>query len=176
MERKNPKTFVVTLKGIAPFVSEVRYEKEAEDLKLYFTLQKEAKVNVIVEDDKVNYKRLAPLGALSKKLLSKVEYKPSSDLYLTVATAKDFQECQATPKTLKDAFQELQQCGSEDASLLVVFEPREGGAPQGLLWTKKQELKRKTLAKFSGKERGNWALFQGRGQIAELKDSLKELL
>ncbi len=36
------KTFLVSLKGLAPWVARVRYEKDATDLKLYFTLnQKE---------------------------------------------------------------------------------------------------------------------------------------
>lgn len=32
------KLFVVSLKGLAPWIEKVRYEKEAKDLKLYFTL------------------------------------------------------------------------------------------------------------------------------------------
>ena len=32
------KVFVVALKGLAPWIAKVRYEKEANDLKLYFTL------------------------------------------------------------------------------------------------------------------------------------------
>jgi len=32
------KIFVVALKGLAPWIAKVRYEKEAQDLKLYFTL------------------------------------------------------------------------------------------------------------------------------------------
>jgi|GEM_PF-2016213 len=34
------KIFVVSLKGLAPWIAKVRYEKEAKDLKLYFTLNK----------------------------------------------------------------------------------------------------------------------------------------
>ncbi|MEK6882288.1 MAG: hypothetical protein AABY22_21900, partial [Nanoarchaeota archaeon] len=32
------KIFVVSLKGLAPWIAKVRYEKETNDLKLYFTL------------------------------------------------------------------------------------------------------------------------------------------
>lgn len=36
------KTFVVSLRGLAPWIAKVRYEKEASDLKLYFTLNQTA--------------------------------------------------------------------------------------------------------------------------------------
>ncbi len=35
------KTFVVSLKKLAPWIARVRYEKDAEDLKLYFTLNEQ---------------------------------------------------------------------------------------------------------------------------------------
>ena len=46
------KTFAVKLKGLAPWISQIQYEKEAADLMLYFTLKKDTEINVIVEDDK----------------------------------------------------------------------------------------------------------------------------
>tara|TARA_Y100000310_G_scaffold340409_1_gene436102 strand:- start:5234 stop:5767 length:534 start_codon:yes stop_codon:yes gene_type:complete len=175
-ELPQKKTFVVTLKGLAPWISEIHYEKEEQDLKLYFALQKKAEVNVIVEDREANYKRIVPLGAFSRRLLSHVEYKPASDLYLTFATKKDFEECKTTPRSLKDAFQELRQYGGEDASLLVLFEAKEGQPPQGLLWSKKKDLREKALSQYLGKQKGNWALFQGKDTLSPLKESLKELL
>ncbi len=36
----NERTFVVSLKGLAPRVARLRYEKDAKDLKLYFTLSR----------------------------------------------------------------------------------------------------------------------------------------
>lgn len=173
------KTFVVTLKGLAPWISEMHYEKEERDLKLFFSLNKEAEVNIIVEDGEDRVKKLIPLATplapLSKKLISNVEYKPNSDLYITCVTQGDFALCGAAPLALKGAVEELRACGAEDSSLLVLFETKRGGS-QGLLWSKRQEMRNRVRALNKGTEKGNWLLFAANEPVGSLRETLKEKL
>lgn len=169
------KTFAVKLKGLAPWVSEIQYEKEKKDLTLHFTLKKEAEVNIIVEDAGRGNKFLAPIatpvGPLSRKLISNVEYKPNSDLYITSIKRKDFEECGATTLALKGAVEELKQCGGESSSLLVLFETRKGG--QGLLWSKKADMREKVKSLRRGEERGNWVLFAAQEPLDLLQENFR---
>ncbi|MEK7542494.1 MAG: hypothetical protein AAB524_02230 [Patescibacteria group bacterium] len=71
------KTFVVSLKGLAPWIARVRYEKDAQDLKLYFTLnqgevspealsfqmQDQADLTIIVGDKALQNNNSQPLSA-----------------------------------------------------------------------------------------------------------------
>ncbi|MDP2734722.1 MAG: hypothetical protein Q8P12_00785, partial [bacterium] len=169
------KTFAVKLKGLAPWVSEIQYEKEEKDLTLYFTLTKEAEVNIIVEDEGRGNKLLAPIsapmGPLSRKLISNVEYKPNSDLYITSLKRKDFEECGATALALKGAMEELKQCGGENSSLLVLFETGKGG--QGLLWSRRTDMRQKVKALHRGEERGNWVLFAAKEPLDSLQENFR---
>ncbi|MDP4007486.1 MAG: hypothetical protein Q8P55_02770 [bacterium] len=172
------KTFAVKLKGLAPWISGIRYEKEEQDLTLYFSLKKEAEVNIIVEDGKAEHKLLSsittPLGALSQKLISNVEYKPNSDLYITSLRRQDFTECKATPLALKGSVEELKQCGAENSSLLILFETAKGG--QGLLWSKRPEVREKVKTRNKGTEKGNWVLFAAQEPLPSLRETLKATL
>ncbi|MCH7828786.1 hypothetical protein IH982_02940 [Patescibacteria group bacterium] len=172
------KTFAVKLKGLAPWISEIQYEKEELDLTLYFTLKKNAEVNIIVEDGKTRGKLLSPIAAplapLSQKLISNVEYKPNSDLYITSLQRKDFEECRATSLALKGAVEELKQCGGENSSLLILFEA--AGGTRGLLWSKRPEIREKVKALNKGTEKGNWVLFAATGTLASLRETFKAKL
>ena len=169
------KTFAVRLKGLAPWISEIQYEKEEQDLTLYFTLSKDAEVNVIVEDGKTASKLLSPITAsltpLSQRLISNVEYKPNSDLYITSLKRKDFEECRATSLALKSAVEELKQYGAQESSLLVLYETAEG--THGLLWSKRQDIREKVEAQNQGAEKGNWVLFQAQGTLSSLRENFK---
>jgi len=172
------KTFAVKLKGLAPWISEIQYEKEELDLTLYFTLTKDAEVNIIVEDGKTRGKLLSlittPLAPLSQKLISNVEYKPNSDLYITSLYKRDFQECGATSLALKGAMEELKQCGGESSSLLVLFETAKGA--RGLLWSKRSEVREKVKTLNKGTEKGNWVLFAAKGNLASLRETFRAKL
>ena len=172
------KTFAVKLKGLAPWISQIQYEKEEADLTLYFTLKKDTQVNVIVEDDKTGSKLLSPvttqLAPLAQKLISNVEYKPNSDLYITSLQQKDFGECNATSLALKSAMEELRQYGAEDSSLLVLYETMKG--TQGLLWSKRQDIRSQVKSQNQGAEKGNWVLFQTQGTLPSLKEHFKASL
>ncbi|MDA1337605.1 MAG: hypothetical protein O3C23_02475 [bacterium] len=165
------KTFAVKLKGLAPWISQIQYEKEEADLTLYFTLKKDTEVNVIVEDGKAKSKLLSPvttpLALLAQKLISNVEYKPNSDLYITSLQKKDFGECNATSLALKSAMEELKQYGAEESSVLVLYETTRG--TQGLLWSKRQDIRAQVKSQNQGTEKGNWVLFQSRGTLPSLK-------
>jgi len=169
------KTFAVKLKGLAPWISEIQYEKGELDLTLYFTLKKDAEVNIIVEEDKKGNKLLSPiitpLAPLSKKLISNVEYKPNSDLYITSLRHQDFIECGATSLALKGAIEELKQCGAENSSLLILFET--AGGTQGLLWSKRSEIREKIKTLNKGAEKGNWVLFETKDTLPSLRETFK---
>lgn len=172
------KTFAVKLKGLAPWISEIQYETEGQDLALYFTLKKEAEVNIIVEDDGKEHKKIslttASLTPLSQKLISNVEYKPNSDLYITSLYKRDFQECGATSLALKSAIEELKQYGAQESSLLVLYETAKGS--QGLLWSKRQDIREKVKTQNQGIEKGNWVLFAAKDSLASLRETFKAKL
>jgi len=172
------KTFAVKLKGLAPWISQVQYEKDEYDLTLYFTLNKKTELNIIVEDEDSSFKRLSPiassLGPLSQKLISSVEYRPNLDLYITVLLQKDFQECGATPLALKSAMEELKQYGGENSSLLVLFETQKKS--QGLLWSTKPEIRNKIKTLRQGAEKGNWILFATKESLPSLREAFRGVL
>ncbi|OHA65226.1 MAG: hypothetical protein A3D64_02365 [Candidatus Wildermuthbacteria bacterium RIFCSPHIGHO2_02_FULL_49_9] len=172
------KTFAVKLKGLAPWISEIQYEKEERDLTLYFSLKRDAEINIIVEDGGAGHKLFSPatppLGALSQKLISSVEYKPNSDLYIASLCRQDFQACGATSLALKDAVEELKQCGGENSSLLVLLETGKG--TQGLLWSKRPEVREKVKMLEQGTEKGNWVLFAPKGPLPSLREAFKARL
>lgn len=172
------KTFAVKLKGLAPWISEIQYEKEELDLTLYFTLKKDTEVNIIVEDEKHGHKVLSPittsLGALSKKLIANVEYKPNSDLYITSLRYQDFATCNATPLALKGAMEDLKQCGGENSSLLILFETNKN--TQGLLWSKRPEIRKTVTTQNQGQEKGNWVLFTTTETLPLLRETFKAKL
>lgn len=177
-EKTQQKTFVVTLKGAGPWISELHYEKEEQDLKLYFTLKKEVEVNVIVQDQKAQDKEAGeklPLGLLAKRIVQGVEYKPGSDLYISLLSKHDFQECRATPKMLGQVLKEIKGFAGENSSLVVMFEALALPESQGVLWSKNAAMRQKLLSARQGKERGNWVLFQGKG-LEELKATVQSLL
>ena len=172
------KTFAVKLKGLAPWISEIKYEKEEQDLTLYFSLTKAAEVNIIVEDGKTGSKLFSPattpLAPLAQKLISNVEYQPNADLYITSLQRKDFAECHATSLALKSAVEELKQYGSKESSLLVLYETVKG--TQGLLWSKRQDIREKVKSRNQGAEKGNWVLFGTQGTLSSLREDFKAKL
>ncbi|MBI4138173.1 MAG: hypothetical protein HY482_01080 [Candidatus Wildermuthbacteria bacterium] len=170
------KTFSLTLKGIAPLVSEVRYEKKEQDVTLYITIQKNMPVRVLVDDASITCKRLAPLGPLSKKLLSTIEYWPSSDLYIAFLRPEDFASCQASPKSVRTALEELRDCASQNSSFVILFETKERKDTQCLAWSEKERVLNAVASICPGSRKGNWALGSSSGPIAAAKKLMEESL
>ena len=172
------KTFAVKLKGLAPWISQIQYEKEETDLTLYFTLKKDTEINVILEDDAVGSKLLSPvmpsLAPLAQSLISNVEYKPNSDIYITSLQRKDFLECRATSLALKGAIEELKQYGAQESSFLVLYETSKG--THGLLWSKRRDIREKVQSQNQGAEKGNWVLFEAQSTLSSLKEHFKTKL
>ena len=172
------KTFAVKLKGLAPWISQVQYEKEETDLTLYFTLNKDTEINVILEDTKAGSKLLPlvtpSLAPLAKRLILNIEYKPNSDLYITSLQRKDFIECRATSLALKGSMEELKQYGAQESSFLVLYETDRG--THGLLWSKRQDIREKVQSQNQGAQKGNWVLFTTQSTLPSLKEHFKTKL
>ena len=160
---KREKTFTVSLKGLAPFVSAIRYEKSQKDVKLFITLAKETRPAVIVED-------MALGGKLSEKMFANLEYHETSSLYLSLLLAQDFEECNADSKTLKNCLEDIKNSLFDSSFLLLAEEPKTN-TKKGFLWTPKQELKEKVMQSFPVQTKGNWTLLSiGEGTIQEAKE------
>ncbi len=172
------KTFAVKLKGLAPWISQIQYEKEETDLTLYFTLKKDTEINVILEDGRAESKLLSlvtpSLAPLAQRLISNVEYKPNSDIYITSLQKKDFIECRATSLALKGSMEELKQYGAEESSFLVLYETGKG--THGLLWSKRQDIREKVQEQNQGTQKGNWVLFITKSTLPSLQEHFKAKL
>lgn len=164
---KKEKTFVVSLKGVAPWVSKVCYKKDEKDLKLYFT--------IIVGDVKDSHNseiaqlplEAMSLPALSGKLLTKLEYLENRNLYVTAVSKDDWQECQANAQALKEGVKHVQDYIGEQASLLLLYQETDSPCPKGLLWTKRKELQEAVGNMGTGMQKGNWALLSFPNQRIE---------
>lgn len=160
---KREKTFVVSLKGLAPFVSAIRYEKSQKDVRLFITLAKETHPAVIVED-------MALGGKLSEKMFANLEYHETSSLYLSLLETRDFEECNADSKTLRGCLEDIKNSLFDSSFLLLTEEPKTR-TKKGFLWTPKQELKERVARNFSFQTKGNWTLLSiEEGTIQEAKE------
>ena len=155
---KKEKTFVVSLKGVAPWVSKVCYKKDEKDLKLYFT--------IIVGDETGLHKseiaqlplEATPLPALSGRLLTKLELLEGKNLYMAAISRNEWQECQASTQALKEGVRHVQDYIGEQASLLLLYEEPGSPHPKGLLWTKRKEFQKAVQNIGTGLQKGDWTL------------------
>jgi hypothetical protein len=165
---KKEKTFVVSLKGVAPWVSKIYYRKDENDLKLYFT--------IIVRDAENPHNsevfqlplQATSLPALSGKLLTKLEYVESKNLYVAAISKDEWQECQANTQALKQAVKHAQDYIGEQSSLLLLYEEPGSVHPKGLLWTKRKELQETVQNMGTGLQKGNWMLLSFQNQSIEV--------
>lgn len=167
---KKEKTFVVSLKGVAPWVSQVCYKKDEKDLKLYFT--------IIVGDAKGAHNsefaqlplEAAALPALSGKLLTKLEFLEGKNLYLAAISKDEWLECQANAQDLKAGIRHIQDYIGDHSSLFLVYEEVGSPHPKGLLWTKRKEFQEAAASLGTALQKGNWTLLsfpnQNVGDIA----------
>lgn len=174
---KQEKTFVVSLKGMAPWISKVCYKKDEKDLKLYFT--------IIVGDAKDSHNsdvsqlplEATPLPALSGKLLTKLEFLEGKNLYLAAITKDEWQACQANAQALKAGIRHVQDYIGEQSSLFLLYE--ETGSPhaKGLLWTKRKEFQEAAQHIGTGLQKGNWTLLSFPDQnIEAISNRIRQVL
>ena len=155
---KKEKTFVVSLKGVAPWISQVCYKKDEKDLKLYFTIIVGDAANSHNSDVSQLPLEATPLPALSGKLLTKLEFLEGKNLYMAAVSKEEWQECQANAKALKEGIKHVQDYIGERASLLLVYEEPGSPHPKGLLWTKRKEFQEAILNVGTGLQKGDWTL------------------
>src|SRR3990167_2442991 len=114
---KQEKTFVVSLKGVAPWISKVCYKKDEKDLKLYFTIIVGDAINSHNSDALQLPLEATPLPALAGKLLTELELVEGKNLYMTAVSKHEWQECQADSQTLKESIKHVQDYVGNQASL-----------------------------------------------------------
>ena len=155
---RKEKTFVVTLKGVAPWISKVCYKKDEKDLKLYFT-------TIVGDAGNSHNSEIAQLPleamslpALSGKLFTKLELVEGKNLYMTAISKDEWQECQANAQALKEGVKHLLDYIGEQASLFLVYEEPGSPHPKGLLRTKRKELQEAVLSVGTGLVKGDWVL------------------
>lgn len=170
---KREKTFVVSLKGLAPWVSAIRYEKERSDVKLHITLAKETlpdrqagRPAVIVEDTRLG-------GKLSERMFQGLEYHQLSSLYISSLSSQDFKDCAADEANLKNCLADLRNSALDLSFLLVAEVP--GKEPRGFLWTHQERLREQVAQYFKGKTKGNWVVFESRGNPVDAKSRILSL-
>jgi hypothetical protein len=155
---RKEKTFVVSLKGVAPWVSQVCYKKDEKDLKLYFTII----VGDAANSHNSEIARLpleaAPLPALSGKFLTKLEHLEGKNLYMAAISKDEWQDCQANTQALKEGVRHVKDYVGEQASMLLLYEEPGTAHPKGLLWTKRKELQETVQGIGTGLQKGDWVL------------------
>lgn len=174
---KREKTFVVSLKGVAPWISKVCYKKDEKDLKLYFTTIVGDAANSHNSDIAQLPLEATSLPALSGKLLTKLEYLGSKNLYLTAISKDEWQECQANAHTLKEGVKHVQDYIGDRASLLLLYEQTGSPHPKGLLWTKQEKLRAAIQNMGTGLQKGDWTLLSFPNQRMEaIPNRIREMV
>jgi hypothetical protein len=155
---KKEKMFVVSLNGVAPWISQVRYKKNEKDLKLYFTIIVGDASNSHNSDVSQLPLETTSLPALAGRLLTKLEFLEGKNLYMAAISKDEWQECRANAQALKESVKHAQDYIGEQASLLLLYEEPGSAHPKGLLWTKRKEFQEAVLNMGTGFQKGNWTL------------------
>jgi hypothetical protein len=196
------KTFVVTLKGLAPWISRVRYEKSDNDLKLYFALhqgelsfsnfslerQGAADVSLIVGEkeslhnaqemhdlalSRLPHRERSVMQLVGRALLH-LEHLPKPDVYLSLLSAQDFAQTTATNKEVHLVVSNLKEHLGITRSIAVLFET--SNATQGLVWSERPELKQRIAQTMHGQEKGNWVLLSQETSLPQTKELFTKIL
>ncbi|MDP6704668.1 MAG: hypothetical protein QF775_04245 [archaeon] len=181
------KTFSVSLKGLAPWVSQVQYEKEREDLKLIFTLKQgeitpanlafdipsQKDLTIIVRDGSAqsNENTLSHLLPASLSLLSKEKQTEALLAGRLLSKLEYFPGIQLHASRIKASdFEEtnttpkaLTSAMQHTTTLLntpnlVTFFEREEKI-QGLLWSTRPRIQQKMTETWNGQIKDKWVLF-----------------
>lgn len=155
------KTFAVSIKGLAPWVAKVRYEKNDVDLNLYFTLKE-------TETPETN---------LATRVLARAERIGESRLYIAGVFIQDFLETNTNPRALQHAIEELKKEKGETNSYLLMFQDPASQDMRGLLWSPERNLQDKIMLYGNGEGKGNWVLFSLEQQdMQRIKKEISTLL
>ena len=158
---KKEKTFAVSIKGLAPWIARVRYEKNDVDLSLYFTLKE-------IE---------TPETDLATVILLRTERIGESRLYVSEVSANDFLKTNTTPQTLWHVIQSLKEKKGDTNSYLIMFQDPASQRMRGLLWSPERKLQDKIMLYGNGEGKGDWVLFTPNQQNMEgVKKEISALL
>lgn len=161
-EEKKEKIFVVSLKGVAPWISRVSYEKTEKDLKLFFTLRQGnlSTENLLLEpvEDNSILESKSEENKLLQKIKESWQYLPEPNLYFVFLNKEVFQGIGSSPRILPKIIKNLQAQIDKNVSFLVLFENSKEDV-QGILWSENKELREKMLWYGEGQEKGNWLIF-----------------
>jgi hypothetical protein len=177
-EAQQEKTFVVSLKGIASRIAQVRYEKDNEDLKLYFVLRKgmelpseavsldiqgvataaqpapkdrtrELLINLLKSHENAQVRLLGVI-------LPKLEYNTRFQTFVALLSQKDFENTKTEIKLLPSAVEQLKKVFDEQTSILILVESEH--TCQGILWSPSAQLRNRFRSVAGGQEKGSWIL------------------
>lgn len=181
-------TFTVTLAGLASRVAQVDYEKDKEDLKLHFTLQRgdlrpenisldispQTDLTIIVGDNTAQYNYQALYTHILELLLNHQEAAfrllgivllkleqtsiENKEIYKTHFTQEDFETALVSPKLIPTVAEDLRVHFGDQCSYLFFVEKPEGTA-QALLWTSQPQLHDHLIGQNPKQLKGNWALW-----------------
>lgn len=171
---KREKTFVVSLKGLGPWVSAIRYEKDQKDVKLFVTLAKETLPGRQAGQPAVIVENIQLGGKLSEKMFQNLEYHQQGSLYVSILSQQDFKECDASAKNLKDCLEDLKSSMLDLSFLLLAQEPL-AASPRGFLWTQRPGLREKMTATFPSETKGSWVLLRITENLLAAKEHILSL-
>ena len=196
------KTFVVSLKGLAPWISQIDYEKDKEDLKLIFKLKQgemtpanlsldipsNKDLTVLVRNNEMGSSMTqflsTSLSLLSNEditeakmagiMLSRTEYFSAINTQASYIEANDFETLNTNSKILTSVIQNLSDLLK--ASAFLTFFASDSGT-KGLLWSTQAHLQKKVLQTWNGQSKDKWTLFSIPSQSPNsLQEQVTELL
>lgn len=146
------RVFVVTLQNLAPFISQMSYEKSDQDIKLYFTLKEATR-----EDLKLLPTERTPETLLLERTLLKMKSNQEKKLCMAALAPQDFEQTGANVKMLPNVIERVRSLSEPGFSYEVTFEESEGR--KGLLWTQSRALVQEYTKTYKGTQKGNWFLW-----------------
>lgn len=152
------RVFVVTLQNLAPFISQMSYEKSDKDIRLYFTLKETAREDLKLLPLEARLAKGGPPEALLlERTLTKMERNQEKKLCMVDLTTQDFEQTGANSKMLPKIIERLHTVAEPGFSYGVTFE--ESGAKKGLLWARNPGLIQEYKQTYQGIQKGNWLLW-----------------
>ena len=196
------KTFVVSLKGLAPWISQINYEKDKTDLKLIFTLKQgemtpanlaldipsNKDLTVLVRNGETQYSitQLLPTAIsllsesdqkeakLAGRMLYRTEYFSDIRTHASYIEANDFEEIGTNSRALTRLVQNLSDL-LESSSFLAFFASEQG--TKGLFLSTQPHLQKKVVQAWNGQSKDKWSLFSIPSQTPNsLQEHIKALL
>jgi len=153
------RVFVVTLQNLAPFISQMSYEKSDKDIKLYFTLKEAVKEGLPASQAglKLLPAELTPEALLLERILTKIERNQEKKLCVSSLTMQDFEQAGANSRMLPSVIERVRALSEPGFSYGVTFE--ESGVKKGLLWAQNPSLIEEYKQMHQGIQKGNWLLW-----------------